>query len=218
MSVIKYLETNFNNQSIRTKIELILFPLIITLIIIFFTNESKNLESVNDIKIKINDTFNQINMENKILDILNDLESFLKTNKMQLNKISNNKNSIKIEIEANLIKQLLFIKFIEDYNSFSKIKYLRQEADILIVEIIFDKVYLKKSFELKKSFTNIEDNSITKFNLFAIVDDKVLINNKWLKIKDSINSFKIIDIKENSVYLNNGFRTIKLKINKNEDN
>ncbi len=218
MSVLKYLETSFNKQVIRIKIELVLFPLIIIFILIYAINKTKDIELLTDIKIETGDTFNNITMKNKIVDILNDLEFFLKTNNMQLNKISNNKLSIKIQIEANLNKQLLFIKFVEDYNSFSKIKYLKQEEDLLLVEIAFEKLYIKNSFNLKNSFISLENNRNTSFNLFAIVDNSVLINSRWLKIEETIDSFKITDIKDNSVYLNNGLKTIKLKINKNENN
>lgn len=222
MLVLKYLENSFDKQSLKIKIELVLFPLAIFFILIIAINGTIDYEQKTSVETKTSDTFNNIIMKNRIVDILNDLEEFIKINKMSLNKISNNKQSIKIEIKANTSKQLLFIKFVEDYNSFSKIKYLKKEEDSLFIEINFDKLYIKNSFDLKSDLISFENNTNTNvnvnFKLFAIVDNSVLINNKWLKKEDSIDSFKIKDIKENSIFLSNGLKTIKLKIDKNENN
>jgi len=217
MLALKYLETNFNNLSIKIKIELVFFPLIIFFIFVFFSQD-KTSKFTSNIKTSFASNSNKVVMNNEILDILNDLEKFILANKIQLNKISNNKQSIKIELKTNIVKQLLFIKFIEDYNSFSKVNYFKQEKDLLSIEIIFDRLYMKNAFKIKNELISLKKNINTKFKLFAIIDNSVLINNKWLKIKDSVDSFQITEIKDNSVYLSNGLKMIKLKINKNENN
>ncbi|WP_143145179.1 hypothetical protein [Arcobacter sp. LA11] len=216
MLVLKSLETNFNKQSIKTKIELIVFPLIIFILVVVLNN-ANNMVSPRNNNLEVN-ILDSVTMKSKMVDILSDFENFLKEKDIELNKISNSKESLQIEINTNLRNQLLFIKFVEDYNSFSKIKYIKKEFDILKVEIIFDKLYVKESFDLDSNLIEVQNNINTNLKLFAIIDDTVLINNIWLKKGDNIDTFKLLEIDINSVYLNNGLRTIELKIVKNENN
>lgn len=221
MSVLKYLETNFDKQTSKVKLELILFPLVIFFLLIVIFNYVNNPNTL-DKSVSSTISFKKLSMKKKVLDILNDLEFFIKKNNIQLNKISNTKKSINIEIKSSLINQVKFIKFVEDYNVFSKIKYLKNEGEVLIMDIVFDKFYIKNSFDLSTKLINIK-NKKTKdldlnLRLFAIVDNKALINDKWLKIEDFIYTYKIIEININSVILINGLKTVELMINKNENN
>lgn len=219
MLVLKYLETNFDKQTLKVKLELILFPFIIVVVLVLVINYTNKVHPLDE-KIDTVINFEEITMKKRILPILNDLEIFIKKNNIQLKKISNTKKSINIEMKSNLINQIKFIKFVEDYNSFSKVKFLKKEGEILILEIIFDKFYIKNSFDLESKLPNLHNPKIknNSFKLFAIVDNKALINDKWQKIGDFIYSYKIMNIKINSLILNNGLDTIELMINKNENN
>lgn len=221
MLVLKYLETNFDKQTSKVKLELILFPLVIFFLLIVIFNYVNNPKTL-DKSVSSTISLKKLSMKKKVLDILNDLEFFIKENNIQLNKISNTKKSINIEIKSSLINQIKFIKFVEDYSNFAKIKYLKNEGEVLILDIVFDKFYIKNSFDLNTKLINIK-NKKTKdldlnLSLFAIVDNKALINDKWLKIEDFIYTYKIIEININSVILMNSLKTIELMINKNENN
>lgn len=218
MSVLKYLENSFDNQTQKGKIELVLFPFIVFVILIYsnsFSKESIDVKHSNKTEIKSN-----IMMKEKITKILNDFEHFIKENEIKLNKISNFNRSIKIEMTASLERQFLFLKFVEDYNSFSKIKYLEQKNNLLIIEIEFNDLYIKNSFEVKNDFKNLDFSfqNRSSFNLSAIIDNKILINDIWLKKGDSIELYKVEEINSNKVLLNSSNKTIELKLNKNEHN
>lgn len=210
MQALKSLETNFNNQSRRVKIELFLFPLIILLIFIFVSLDSKYKIDQYEINDKETLILDNINMKKNLLDIIKDIEIFIKKNKIQLKNISSTNKKITVEINTNITRQLLFLEFLENYNRFSKIDSFSQSAKSLGIVISFEKIYFKDSIDLKSRIKTLSFSNSIKYNLFAIIGNKALIDNKWIKLNDKIDAYKLIKIEKNKILLSNAFENIKL--------
>lgn len=63
-----------------------------------------------------------------------------------------------------------------------------------------------------------ENNKSADLTLFAIIEKKAKINNKWCKVGDEINSFKITKISTTCVELKNQDKKLKLSLNKGNPN
>jgi len=48
---------------------------------------------------------------------------------------------------------------------------------------------------------------VEEFKLLAIINNRANINNKWLKVGDTINGYRVVDIMSDSVYLQDGNKT-----------
>lgn len=215
MQVLKYIEDSFNSFNLRIKIELILLPLLILGILIFFTtrpNKEKRVSNPN-----IFERMKTLEMKEEMVSIIKNIENYANKNFLKIKSISSDNKNIKIELFANKKNQIKFIKYLEDYNSFSKIKTLFINQRKLDIELTFQELYFKNKIDLENKIAKLEQKTDINFKLKAIIDKKVLINNKWLKINEVFNKHKLIKINANSVLLENEFETILLKIYKNEN-
>ncbi len=215
MQVLKYIEDSFNSFNLRIKIELIILPLLILGILIFFTtkpNKEKRVSNPN-----IFERMKTLEMKEEMVSIIKNIENYANKNFLKIKSISSDNKNIKIELFANKKNQIKFIKYLEDYNSFSKIKTLFINQRKLDIELTFQELYFKNKIDLENKIAKLEQKTDINFKLKAIIDKKVLINNKWLKINEVFNKHKLIKINANSVLLENEFETILLKIYKNEN-
>ncbi|MGB6329049.1 MAG: hypothetical protein WBF48_08975 [Halarcobacter sp.] len=215
MQVLKYIEDSFNSFNLRIKIELIILPLLILGILIFFTtkpNKEKRVSNPN-----IFERMKALEMKEEMVSIIKNIENYANKNFLKIKSISSDNKNIKIELFANKKNQIKFIKYLEDYNSFSKIKTLFINQRKLDIELTFQELYFKNKIDLENKIAKLEQKTDINFKLKAIIDKKVLINNKWLKINEVFNKHKLIKINANSVLLENEFETILLKIYKNEN-
>jgi len=215
MQVLKYIEDSFNSFNLRIKIELIILPLLILGILIFFTtkpNKEKRVSNPN-----IFERMKALEMKEEMVSIIKNIENYANKNFLKIKSISSDNKNIKIELFANKKNQIKFIKYLEDYNSFSKIKTLFINQRKLDIELTFQELYFKNKIDLENKIAKLEQKTDINFKLKAIIDKKVLINNKWLKINEVFNKHKLININANSVLLENEFETILLKIYKNEN-
>jgi len=215
MQVLKYIEDSFNSFNLRIKIELIILPLLILGILIFFTtkpNKEKRVSNPN-----IFERMKTLEMKEEMVSIIKNIENYANKNFLKIKSISSDNKNIKIELFANKKNQIKFIKYLEDYNSFSKIKTLFINQRKLDIELTFQELYFKNKIDLENKIAKLEQKTDINFKLKAIIDKKVLINNKWLKINEVFNKHKLIKINANSVILENEFETILLKIYKNEN-
>lgn len=203
MQVLKYIENRFDNLSIKAKYELYIFPLILIFAFMYFFTEKKT----NKVEILHNNTLNEKKMDKSILNIVKDLENSAKELNVEIVNTSINKKQIEFEVIASHNKQILFIKSLEYYNSFSKIKELDMRFNSLFVVIDFNKFYVKKQVS-KAAYTLEED-----LKLQAVVNKKAFINNVWLKKGENIGSFKILTISKRKVILDNGLKKIELRLN-----
>lgn len=217
MQVLKFIEDSFNSFPLRIKIQLFILPLLLLILLFFLSNPSSSGNDVVVSKTDILDKLDSLKMNEKIVNIINNIEKYANENSLKIKSISSSNKNIKIELLANKKEQVRFVKYLEDYNSFSKIKTLLIKQKNLNIELSFNKIYLKEKVNLKNRITKLLERKDINFKLQAIIDKKVLINNKWLKINDSLLEYSLIKIDSNSVVLENEFERIKLKIYKNEN-
>ncbi len=218
MLFLKYIENSFDNLSLKIKIELFIFPMVLFLILFYIFIFNSDLKQ----KVLIDSTSTYLRkyethkMNKKVVYILKDIEVFAKNKNIILTTISSDNKTIELSVKAKFLRQIEFIKYLEDYNSFSKIDILNLNENELKIKINFNKFFIKNSFTIKARLENLIHKNNIKLKLKAIVSQSILINNKWLKINEMINSYKIIKIDKNNVYLKNSFETIKLKLYKND--
>lgn len=210
MQFLKYIETKFENLSLLMKVELLLSPIILIVVFNYFNNE-KYIP-----KKSFNNPFeiNSLHMKKKIVDILNDIEKYAKKNSLELLDISNKSYEIKIRVSTKSIEKfLLFLKYLEDYNAFSKIISIDNSSDIKDIVISFHSFHIKKGLDLKIVKIKKHNSDIKiKFNLTAIVNKKAYINNQWFGVGDTIKLHKIVAINSNSVDLKKDNKIFVLEI------
>lgn len=216
MQVLKYIEDSFNLFSKKAKLSLFIFPLVIfALLFFYFTKGNENSGFVKNAniynKIKV------IKMNENIVDILKNIEKEAKRNSLKINAISSDKKSINLELILNKKQMIKFLKYLEDYNSFSELKSLSIVGQNLKLELVFEDLYIKEKLDLKNRISKVENAKKVFFYLNAIVGEKAYINNKWLNINDEYKNFKVIKIDANGVYLQGEYEIIKLKMYKNEN-
>jgi len=214
MQVLKYIEDSFNSFSLKVKIELFILPLFIFGILFLFFDEEKKLEIE---KVNISKELKNLNMNENIVDILKNIEKQVNKESLKIKTISSDKKSINLELVSNKKRIIKFLKYLEDYNSFSKIEALSIREKSLKVELVFKDLYIKEKIDLSNRISKLEEEKKIELNLFAIIDNKAYINNKWLNINDIYKSYKLISIDTNSVSLQDEYEIIKLKMYEHEN-
>jgi hypothetical protein len=213
MQVLNYLENSFDSFSTKIKVELILFPLVIFFILIYiFKYEVKN----QVIEQNKSYSLENIKMEKQIVDILKDIESFLKSNNIETINISNYEKEIELKISSDIRNKIRLLNFLEAYNNFSKIVYLQSSKKILTVKLSFENLYVKKVLMLENRILKLDNKNMKELYLEAIVGNRVLINKKWLKIGDKISQFRLLKIEDNKAFFNRKSQTIIVRMYKNE--
>jgi len=211
MYLLEYIENSFDSLNFRVKIELFLFPLIIFLLLwfLFFDDASKKEEFPPN-----NTLINDIKMKDSFTSIIENIQKFCEEHNILIKMIENQGQSIKLEIETSLKEQIKVIKFIEDYNSFSKVENLKIDKNSLVLEIVFNKLYIKNKFKLDEKPEEFF-KSVKTYKLSAIIDNKAYINNKWLTLNDKLDSYKLIKIDRSSILLQNKYEKVRVFINEN---
>lgn len=213
MQFLKSIEDKFEALSLRLKIEFFIFPLLVLLLISYFLyDEGKTRGNIEPLQLNTLD-INNIKMKDDFVKILKLIEKFALENKIILKSIEKVDNSIEIALSSPLEKRLKFLHFIEKFNSFSKIESIELFEDSLFVQVSFNRFYKKNIEEIKNKK---EENKKSKMFLYAVIDDTVLINDKWLKKGDSLDYFKVVDIQSNKVLLEDKFKIITLKLYEDE--
>ena len=144
-------------------------------------------------------------------------------------RLNNKKNIVDLKIEAKIEQLPLFIKEIENINSFTKINLITMSdkkdlnAHFFDLKIDLNKFYIKK-FEkikpiVKKKSEIAKEIKITKipipqnsYELKAIIAEYILINDIWLKEGEIIDGFKVNEINRNSIVLENKNKKIRLEL------
>ncbi len=211
MQVLRYIEDSFNSFNLRMKIELFILPLLILLTLIFFTTKPITQKSISN-NSNILNRMQKLQMQEKIVNIITNIENYANINSLKIKSMSSSNKSIKIEVLANKKEQIKFMKFLEDYNNFSKIKTLLINQKSLNIELSFKKIYLKEKLDLRNRIEELQERKNINLKLQAIIGKKVLINNKWLEVNKTFNEYEIVKINRNSVFLHDGFEIIELKI------
>ncbi|XPV69360.1 MAG: hypothetical protein ACNI25_02005 [Halarcobacter sp.] len=209
MQFLESIESKFEKLSTFIKIELFISPCILVLIFYYF-QEPKKLISKNFINSGVE--VNKLHMNINMLEVLNDIEKFAIKNNIKLLNISNTQDRVKVSIKTKSFYDfIIFLNFLEHYNSFSKIISIEDNSILKEIEIGFDRFYVKKDSDFIKQI----DKKTTlnkKFNLKAIVNKKLFIDNRWLKIGDTLGKYKIVEIDKNSIYLKSEKSVLKLEV------
>lgn len=218
--MFNYLNNKFINSSIKTKIELYIFPLLLLYLIFFiFQSSEKELPKI-ETKISINEYSNQ-EFRGSFFDLFSHIETYASKNQIKILSINNNKKIITIKAKAQLKKIEKLIKKIENINNFTNIKSFTLSKDDLEnykfeIQIDLSKFFIKKIEEEidipleNEEFSNNQKNSDFKIN--GIILNYAFINDTWVTINDVINEYKIIKIGKDFVLLRNEDSEIKLEI------
>ncbi len=221
MHILNLIEDSFDELSIKTKIELFVFPLLVLLLIwnLFF-NDIKFVEELSQKKF---DT-NNLQMKTDIIDIISDIREFCSDRKIKLEYLEGKDRYIDLKVKAKNEKLFLLIKYIEQYNSFSSIDYLKKENQFLELKVSFNSLYLKResTFDFKTEL--IEENERKKdekvlkhFKLEAIVGENVYLNKKWYQKDQIVDNFTLTRVGSNYILLSNGFIKIEVRLYENDE-
>ena len=219
--MFNYLNNKFINSSIKTKIELYIFPLLLLYLIFFIFQSTENELPKIETKISINEYSNQ-EFRDSFFDLFSDIETYASKNQIKILSINNNKKIITIKAKAQLKNIEKLIRKIENINNFTNIKFFTLNKDDLEnykveMQIDLSKFFIKKieeeivenSLENKK-FLNNQKNS--DFRINGIILNYAFINDTWLSVNDVIDEYKIINIDKDSVVLKREDNEIKLEM------
>ena len=101
---------------------------------------------------------------------------------------------------------LLYADVAKIINEITKIKEFKPK---------FKKIKYYNIFEYKNNSAKNTTKKVFNLKIYAIFQNKVNINGKWLKIGDKINGYKIIKIANNCIYLKQNNKTSKIFIKNN---
>jgi hypothetical protein len=206
MQFLKSIESKYDSLSILIKVELFLVPLIFLFYFTFFeANNQSQKKIINPIDIQ------NIDININSVEILKNIEDYLASKKIQIIELSNKKNQIKIVVKIKKLNEYIeFLKFIEEYNPYSKIVSIEDILGIKTLTISFDRFYIKEKLDLSKYFKKIINKS--SYKLTAIVGDKAYINQKWLSIGEHIDNYEIVNIGVDTVVLKNKNNSFTMEI------
>jgi len=115
---------------------------------------------------------------------------------------------------ATLLSANLSVKQIE--NMVMKIHQKRPGADISILDKTYEPFAIKvvkENNQTKEVVQVVQKRSEAKLVLHAIMGDKAFINNKWLKVNDTIEGYELKYIGKRGVVLQSGNSIKKLLFN-----
>jgi hypothetical protein len=203
------IKNKFENTSIKIKVELYIFPILLLILVFSFLEfDVKKIENIDYEKVfskKYNASFPLL---------IEEIESFSSKNNINLSYISNEKKNINLKGIASLknIKNLVHkLDYINSYSEIKSFNIQRKEKKYFFdISLSFDKFFVKKKQKLEVV------KKQKKLKLFAIVQNNVLINNKWLVRGDKIDSFTLFEIGKNHVRLKSKNKNLVLKVYKDE--
>lgn len=222
MPMLNLIEDRFNNLSLKSQIELFLLPLLVLVLIwnLFFNN----INTIKNLKQK-NLSLNFLQMRSNIIDIINDIRVFSLKNEIKIESLEGKEKNINLKIKGSFKKQLNFINYIENYNSFSNINYMKQEKNYLELNITFENIFIKKknkvlnSFVLESKDKKNKKVDLSQFKLEAIVGEKAFLNKKWLAQNQSVNNnYKLTKVHKNYILLSDGIVKLKIELYKDDGN
>ncbi|RZV18646.1 hypothetical protein [Aliarcobacter butzleri] len=228
--MLKSLNDKFINSQTKTKIELYLLPLLLLLLISFYTFEEKQEEMIST-----KNSFDEISnkkFEGSYLEVLSTLENLANKNQITILTNEKDKESIFLKGKSKIIVLENYLKQIENLNNFSKVQslllYKKDENGYYFfdLKISFEKFYfkqLKNELELKveddalkKTFKEKEIVENNKFEINAIIDKYALINGNWIEQDEEIDGYKLVELQMYFVILENETEKIKLEVDHGE--
>lgn len=175
--MLKSLNDKFINSQTKTKIELYLLPLLLFLLISFYTFEEKQEEMIST-----KNSFDEISnkkFEGSYLEVLSSLENLANKNHITILTNEKDKESIFLKGKSKIITLENYLKQIENLNNFSKVQslvlYKKDENGYYFfdLKISFEKFYLKQLKNENELELKVEDDALNKtFKEKKIVENK----------------------------------------------
>ena len=230
--MLKFLNDKFINSQTKTKIELYLLPLLLLLLISFYTFEEKQEEMIST-----KNSFDEISnkkFEGSYLEVLSFLENLANKNQITILTNEKDKESIFLKGKSKIIVLENFLKQIENLNNFSKVQslllYKKDENGYYFfdLKISFEKFYFKQLKNENELELKVEDDALNKiskekeivenkkFEINAIIDKYALINGNWIEQNEEIDGYKLVELEMYFVILENETEKIKLEVDHGE--
>ncbi|MGB5920457.1 hypothetical protein [Arcobacter sp.] len=172
----------------------------------------------------------------RLFDFIFDLEQEIKHKKLNVKNIKITPKKVFLKIEDDFLKSLNTVDYIEKYSSKIVIKKLSFKAlndnkIDLYIEIGLNKsnIFYKKSISQEiKNIVLFQNNTINSkevlvkenikedIKIDAIINNTVLVNDKWYKIGEKINDEKVISIKNDFIEVKKNNHKTKIWIYQNE--
>ncbi|MFX4238502.1 hypothetical protein ACOL20_09280 [Aliarcobacter butzleri] len=208
--MLKSLNDKFINSQTKTKIELYLLPLLLLLLISFYTFEEKQEEMIST-----KNSFDEISnkkFEGSYLEVLSSLENLANKNQITILTNEKDKESIFLKGKSKIIVLENFLKQIENLNNFSKVQslllYKKDENGYYFfdLKISFEKFYFKQLKNEKELELKVEDDALNKiskkkeivenkkFEINAIIDKYAFINGNWIEQDEEIDGYKLVEL------------------------
>ncbi|MFX4231370.1 hypothetical protein ACOL3I_07780 [Aliarcobacter butzleri] len=230
--MLKFLNDKFINSQTKTKIELYLLPLLLLLLISFYTFEEKQEEMIST-----KNSFDEISnkkFEGSYLEVLSSLENLANKNQITILTNEKDKESILLKGKSKIIVLENYLKQIENLNNFSKVQslvlYKKDENGYYFfdLKISFEKFYFKQLKNENELELKVEDDALNKiskekeivenkkFEINAIIDKYALINGNWIEQNEEIDGYKLVELQMYFVILENETEKIKLEVDHGE--
>lgn len=214
------------NFLLKFKIEVIVYSVVICIFILVGTNfYIQPIDVENNLTVKkLKEEILKIELkENDFYKEVRNLENYLKENQIELINLKINKPKFEITILEDFEKIKLVLNILEKNNSPFKIESFdisKTESKKLSSKFVIS--VSKKDYEYgdkKENFYNpfYKDVIAVKslkvvFVIDAILNGKVLINEKWYEKNQSFKGYKIVEVKENYVFFLKDNEKIKVGI------
>ena len=223
--MLNNLNNKFINSSLKTKIELYLLPLLLLYLFYFlFHFETKDDSSI-QAKVDFDYSKNQFN--DSFLDLFSNIEDYALKNQIVIKSLTNEKKIVFLKAKSKIENIEKFIKKIENFNNFTKIKSFILNKDdenqyVFEIQIDLNKFYIKKiekEVENQSQKTTLQINNSEKskeYKIRGIISEYAFINDIWLKKDENIDDLKLVKIEKDFVVLENENRKIILELNNEE--
>lgn len=223
--MLNNLNNKFINSSLKTKIELYLLPLLLLYLFYFlFHFETKDDSSI-QAKVDFDYSKNQFN--DSFLDLFSNIEDYALKNQIVIKSLTNEKKIVFLKAKSKIENIEKFIKKIENFNNFTKIKSFILNKDdenqyVFEIQIDLNKFYIKKiekEVENQNQKTTFQINNSEKskeYKISGIISEYAFINDIWLKKDENIDDLKLVKIEKDFVVLENENRKIILELNNEE--
>lgn len=223
--MLNNLNNKFINSSLKTKIELYLLPLLLLYLFYFlFHFETKDDSSI---QAKVDFDYSKNQFEDSFLDLFSNIEDYALKNQIVIKSLTNEKKIVFLKAKSKIENIEKFIKKIENFNNFTKIKSFILNKDdenqyVFEIQIDLNKFYIKKiekEVENQSQKTTLQINNSEKskeYKIRGIISEYAFINDIWLKKDENIDDLKLVKIEKDFVVLENENRKIILELNNEE--
>ena len=223
--MLNNLNNKFINSSFKTKIELYLLPLLLLYLFYFlFHFETKDDSSI---QAKVDFDYSKNQFEDSFLDLFSNIEDYALKNQIVIKSLTNEKKIVFLKAKSKIENIEKFIKKIENFNNFTKIKSFILNKDdenqyVFEIQIDLNKFYIKKiekEVENQNQKTTFQINNSEKskeYKISGIISEYAFINDIWLKKDENIDDLKLVKIEKDFVVLENENRKIILELNNEE--